>query len=47
VRWVFVALATLLGGCATTNPNGDPRDPLEGMNRTVYSFNDKVDRFAL
>lgn len=29
----------LLGGCATTNP----RDPLEPMNRAIYSFNDGVD----
>ena len=30
----------LLGGCATTSP----RDPLEPMNRAIYSFNDGVDR---
>ncbi len=29
----------LLGGCATTSP----RDPLEPMNRAIYSFNDGVD----
>jgi len=29
----------LLGGCATTNPS----DPLEPMNRAIYSFNDGVD----
>ena len=29
----------LLGGCATTNP----RDPLEPMNRAIYSFNDGLD----
>jgi phospholipid-binding lipoprotein MlaA len=33
--------ATLLGGCAT---NGDPRDPLEPLNRGIYQFNDAVDR---
>lgn len=37
-------LMTLLGGCATT---GDPRDPLEPMNRAIYSFNDSVDRAIL
>jgi phospholipid-binding lipoprotein MlaA len=34
-------LALLAGGCATTN--GDPRDPLEGLNRGVYRFNDAFD----
>src|SRR3990170_8529487 len=34
-------LMTLLGGCATT---GNPRDPLEPMNRAIYSFNDGVDQ---
>jgi len=34
----------LLAGCAT---NGDPRDPLEPMNRAIYKFNDKVDEVAL
>ena len=33
--------AMLLGGCATT---GDPRDPLEPLNRGIYQFNDGVDR---
>jgi phospholipid-binding lipoprotein MlaA len=38
------ALASLvmLGGCATTG-SGDPRDPLEPMNRAIYTFNDGVD----
>ena len=30
---------TFLGGCATNNP----RDPLEPMNRAVFSFNETVD----
>ena len=33
-----------LTGCASTNT---PGDPLEGMNRAVFSFNDTVDRVAL
>jgi phospholipid-binding lipoprotein MlaA len=45
VKWLCVALATLLTGCATAN--GDPRDPLEGLNRKVYAFNDKVDTWVL
>jgi len=31
----------LLSGCAT---NGNPRDPLEPMNRVVYKFNDGFDK---
>ncbi|MBI4195175.1 MAG: VacJ family lipoprotein, partial [Betaproteobacteria bacterium] len=37
-------LMLLLGGCATT---GNPRDPLEPMNRAIYSFNDGVDKAIL
>ena len=33
----------LLQGCAT-GPNANPADPLEPLNRTVYKFNDKLDR---
>ena len=35
---------TLLGGCAT---NGDPRDPLEPLNRGIYTFNDGVDSLVI
>lgn len=45
MRWLPCALAVLLGGCATVN--GDPRDPLEGLNRKVYVFNDKVDTWVM
>jgi len=39
------ALITLqLTGCAS---NGDPRDPLEPMNRTIHSFNEGLDRIVL
>jgi phospholipid-binding lipoprotein MlaA len=34
-------LALHAAGCATTN--ADPRDPLEGLNRGVYRFNDALD----
>jgi len=35
-----VIAVTLLGGCAST---GNPRDPLEPLNRGIYQFNDAVD----
>lgn len=44
MRMVVVALALLAGGCAT---NGDPRDPLEPVNRAIYSFNDGVDNLLI
>ena len=43
-RSLLIALALLATGCAT---NGDPRDPLEGLNRGVQAFNDVVDENAL
>ena len=44
LRIAIVALAIALSGCATTN---NSRDPLEGFNRTMFTFNDKVDQVAL
>lgn len=35
---------SLLGGCAT---NGNPHDPLEPLNRAVYTFNDGVDHLLI
>lgn len=39
-----VIMALALTGCAT---NGDPRDPLEPMNRAIHSFNEGFDRYLL
>ncbi len=45
-RWTRNLLLALLlagaAGCATTG--GDARDPFEGFNRTMYSFNDGFDQ---
>jgi phospholipid-binding lipoprotein MlaA len=47
----LLALAAFLGGCATTQADGKPReknrDPFEKVNRGVYEFNDTIDRYAL
>ncbi len=39
-----VVLSFALSACAT---NGDPRDPLEPMNRGIYKFNDSLDKALL
>lgn len=36
----------LLGGCAS-GPLANPQDPLEPLNRSVFKFNDAVDRAVL
>jgi phospholipid-binding lipoprotein MlaA len=42
---LICALAILpLAGCAS---NGDPRDPLEPMNRQIHSFNEGLDRIVM
>ena len=40
-------LVGLLSGCATTSNTADPRDPLEGLNRATFQFNDTIDKYAL
>ncbi|MDR0226490.1 MAG: VacJ family lipoprotein [Burkholderiaceae bacterium] len=43
-----LAAASLLAGCATTNgASRDPQDPFESFNRSMYSFNDGLDRAVL
>jgi phospholipid-binding lipoprotein MlaA len=37
-----IALGLVLSGCATPG-EGDPRDPLEPLNRKIYAFNEVVD----
>jgi phospholipid-binding lipoprotein MlaA len=47
--WVWAALlvvAAMSGGCAS-GPGANPRDPLEPLNRSVFKFNDAVDRAVL
>lgn len=38
------AAVSLLGGCATA---GNPKDPIEGFNRTIFAINDGVDKVVL
>jgi phospholipid-binding lipoprotein MlaA len=40
-------LLLLVTGCATTGRDVNPQDPYEPFNRSVYRFNDTIDRYAL
>lgn len=40
-----LVVALTFSGCATTSNN--PKDPMEGFNRAMYSFNDVVDKATL
>ena len=42
LRWCLLAVVVLLQACATV-AYPDRRDPLESMNRSIYSFNDRLD----
>ncbi|MBH1958164.1 MlaA family lipoprotein [Polaromonas sp.] len=45
--WATAALAlTLLQGCAS-GPQANPADPLEPFNRSMYNFNEGLDRAVL
>ncbi len=41
-----VTLALVLGGCAS-GPHANPVDPLEPFNRTMFDFNDALDKSVL
>ena len=43
LRIAMLSIALALGGCATSHP----KDPLEGFNRAMFSFNDAVDQAAV
>jgi len=46
-RLAPAAAALLLAACATVPPNAgnNPRDPFERVNRQVFEFNDRFDRY--
>ncbi len=45
-RLGLLGMLAMLQACASV-PYPNPRDPLESMNRGIYSFNDKLDRAVL
>lgn len=45
---IYLLLASLaVGGCASTQGEKNPQDPLEPFNRSMYKFNDTVDKAVL
>ena len=46
IRFLVLLLLAMLGGCASTGEERDPRDPYEGFNRGVYRFNDEFDSWV-
>lgn len=44
---ICMLTSALLSGCATVQGTSEDRDPLEGVNRSIYSFNEKVDNVIL
>ncbi len=43
---LLVVVSLLFVGCASTQST-DPRDPWEGFNRSIFSFNDTAERWVL
>jgi phospholipid-binding lipoprotein MlaA len=40
--------SVIFSGCATVDPKyADPRDPMEGFNRSMYAFNEGLDKAIL
>jgi phospholipid-binding lipoprotein MlaA len=47
MKFVFILFTTLLiTGCASA-PNSNPKDPFESYNRSVYKFNESLDKNIL
>jgi phospholipid-binding lipoprotein MlaA len=46
IRPPLLLCVLLLGGCASSNYH-NPKDPLESFNRSMYTFNDTVDKAVL
>ena len=45
---ILLALYVLVGtGCASAPTEPDPNDPWEGFNRSMFNFNDSVDRAVI
>lgn len=43
----LLLIFSLLSGCATVEGPTDPNDPFESYNRSIYDFNEGVDKYVL
>ncbi len=46
-RLLSLLAILVLSGCASTSAYRNPQDPLEPLNRSIYKFNDTVDKLVL
>jgi phospholipid-binding lipoprotein MlaA len=44
---ILLTMLSLLSACATVEGPADPNDPFESYNRSIYNFNDGVDKYVL
>ncbi len=44
---LFILAAVMLTGCATTSGTANPKDPLEPFNRSMFAFNDGLDKVVI
>ena len=47
LQGVLAITLGLLSGCATLQSSEEDRDPLEGINRAIYGFNENVDKAVI
>lgn len=47
IRPILLLGMLILSGCASTSANKNPKDPFEGFNRSIYQFNDTLDKAVL
>lgn len=44
---IVMAILVSVAGCATTSPAEEAYDPYEGFNRSIFNFNDALDRSVI
>lgn len=44
---ILMGYSLAIAACASSTPHNDPRDPWEGWNRDVQSFNDTLDDYVM
>jgi phospholipid-binding lipoprotein MlaA len=47
IRLILLLASLLLSGCTSTSATNNPKDPFEGYNRSMYKFNDTLDKAVL